>query len=416
MLRTLALLVAVALPARAHAQPCDPYSSEVEIPIPPALQLRKTCGNGHIDSYATSCVKYESGGCGHPTRSSQRCTKTQEVCDGKAFGESSCKAFGFAGGTLRCASTCDRVELDRCAACLSPATCHEQVVGALDFQDITVIAQGPTIRAFWYDDQQYYVADVDAKGNLGARRTLAAMGSFRLVPMQIGTSALTIVGPMETPQLSVVPAKGAATLVPLPGRSGTLFLPLLPVVGKDLGLAIVGEPYEAKILLVDPAGKSQPLTAVYAQNAYRRSALVPLAPGKHVIRWSKYEADVVTEKGDVLWLMFDYRLFAYVVHNGSVVQLTAPRELAGPEQPTVAIDGASVASFGTTEDVIGGVKHALPTKTPAVKLLAPRAYDGGVSIARTATREVHAAHIAHGDADPDTARATLAIAVRALAP
>lgn len=414
MLRLVALVAAalIVAPSPAAAQPCDPYSSSSEAPIPRALRLRTTCGNGRLDTYATACELRVSGGCGLPTHRSTSCTKTREICDGRALGGQTCQALGYAGGALRCAATCDRLDVARCTLCLAPGACRERTVSWDAYQDVTLVAQGRTIRAFWYDARAFQVADIDDQGALGPPTVLAPMGSFRLVPMRVGTSALTIVGAMDQPQLSVVPATGAPRLVPLPGKVGTLFLPLLPVPGKALALAILGEPYDAKLVLVDPVGKLHPLAPVYGQNVYRRAALVPIAPGKHVVRFETYEVDVVTQPGDLLWLMHDYKTLVMLARGGAAAPLgNAVRTVPNSGTTEVAVDGKVIASFGPTEDVIGRKRYPLVTKPqPTRKLLAPHAYEGEVSIARTATREVHAARVRQGDA-VENAPSTLAIAV-----
>ncbi|NVB77857.1 MAG: hypothetical protein HOV81_05625 [Kofleriaceae bacterium] len=412
MLRLLAagfVFLAVAS-TRADAQ-CDPYTQEQKIKIPPALQLATTCGNGRIDTYATECVQRVSGGCGYPTQTSKECVKTQEVCDGRAFGDNTCKAFGFVGGSLRCASSCQVVDYSQCTVCAAAKGCRERAVRWNQFEDITLLAQGEAVRAFWYDATHYYVADIDKRGALGKSRELAVMGSTRLIPTLVGTSAITMVGTEDNLQLSVVPAKGAPSLVPVPGRMITFFMPIIPTSTPDLALAITGDLVDGTILLVDPTGKSRPLTAVYGQNAYRRAALIPIDPGKHTLRWATVEVDVTAQKGDFLFVMYDYTTNAVVVRNGRAVRYDGPARTLTTESKDVLLDGKQVASFGPSEDVIGTVKHARAAAiAPTAQVLAPLVYERKlVSIARTSKLEVQAARVPRSD--DSEADHTLAIAV-----
>lgn len=419
MLRLLvASVVLVALASSPAGAQCDPYAQETEIKIPRALQLATTCGNGRIDTFATECVQRVSGGCGYPTKTSRSCTKTQETCDGRAFNGDTCKARGYTGGSLRCVSSCTLVDYARCTVCPSTGVCRERAVRYDQFEDITLLAQGNTIRAFWYDDVKgFYVADVDDHGTLGKPRKLAGSGSFRLIPVQVGTSALTVVGEENKLQLSVVPASGAPTLVAVPGRSAPLFMPVLPTSTNNLAVAILGSATDANVLLVDAAGQSQPLTAVYGQNAYRRAALVAVAPGKHTLRWAKYEATITAEPGDLLLMMYDYTTNVSLVRKGHTILADAGsfHTLSGVESKDVALDGKPIATFGATEDVIGTVKHARTANAPTAPLLAPIVYERKlVSVARTSALEVHAARIPRSD--DGAGQHTLAIAVHAIGP
>lgn len=417
-MRALAASLAVLALASTRADAdCDPYTQEAKIKIPRELRLATTCGNGRIDTYATVCVRRVFGGCGLPTKSSEECTKTEEACDGRALGGNTCKAFGYAGGSLRCTSSCRRVDHSHCTVCPASGVCHERAVRVSEFDDITLLAQGNAIRAFWYDAKHYFVADVDERGKLGKPRELAASGPVRLIPVQVGASALTIVGTENNLKMSVVPATGAPSLVGLPGRSVTLFMPILPTSKPDLALAIVGGPYDGNIVLVDAAGQSRPLTAVYAQNTYRRAALIAIAPGKHTIRWSKVEVDVTTQQDDFLLMTYDYTTSVSVVRKGRAMSYdSAVRTLSDAESNEVLVDGKRVASFGPSEDVIGTDKYPRTAATPpTAELLAPLVYERKlVSVARTSKVEVHAARVSRSV--DENADYTLAIAVRSLAP
>jgi hypothetical protein len=185
-----------------------------------------------------------AGGCGYPTHTAKECETAEEVCDGRAFAGNTCKEFGYAGGSLRCVSSCQRVDYSRCRVCAASKGCRERAVRWNQFGDFTLLAQGETIRAFWYDAKHYFVADLDERGSIGKPRELAAMESGRLLPTLVDTSALTIVGTEDHLQLSVVPETGPPSLVPLPGRSATLFMPLIPTSTSDLAIAIVGSVFD----------------------------------------------------------------------------------------------------------------------------------------------------------------------------
>lgn len=230
------------------------------------------------------------------------------------------------------------------------------------------------------------------------------MGSQRIVPVQLGTTALAVVpGPGDKPHLSIVPATGKPKLVPLRGPGGIAHLPVIP--GKDAALVIVGDLLDVE--LVDATGTIKPLAPFYGQNAYRRAATVPLAPGKHTLRFGEYETDVDARRGDLLCIVHDYKTHVAVLRNGRPVTTGAFRNV--PERPEVAVDGTVVASFGDTEDVIGGKKYARLKRTPSKKLLGELAYQGeSLSIARTKGFEYHAARVPLGDGEVPH---TLAIAV-----
>jgi hypothetical protein len=145
--------------------------------------------------------------------------------------------------------------------------------------------------------------------------------------------------------------------------------------------------------------------------------LIAIAPGKHTIRWASGEADISTEKGDLLLVMYDYTTSASIVRNGRAVPYTGSiRTLTGAESKEVLVDGKQVASFGPSEDVIGTVKHPrVAASAPTTRPLAPLVYEGKlVTTARTSKLEIQAARVPRGE-DPEDGY-TLAIAVRSLAP
>ncbi len=409
-------LVLAALARIASAQ-CDPYTQRTEVPIPKALQLASTCGNGRIDVYASECTKIESGGCGLQTHSSVECSKPTEVCDRGNLNGRTCAGEGYAGGTLACAPSCLDLIFDRCTLCMPGSTCQERTVVAREWEDVSLIAQGETVRAFWYDRTHYYFAEVDAKGALVNRQTLSDMGSTRLVPVQVGDSALTIVGPSDHPQLSVVDVHGKATLTPLAGQSGMLFMPLVPAVDKPLGVVIVGSYMGAHVTVVDARGVAQPPAPLYARNIYRRVALLPLAAGAHHVQWSNYEGDVTSEAGDLLYVMFDYHHYIGVLHAGvATFPFTKqPQHVAGttdntPEPPEILIDGKVVASMSATEDAVLGSKYPAPARPALLHVFGDIAYHGDVAYARTSKLEIQATRLRHGD--EDDSKGTLAVSVK----
>jgi hypothetical protein len=256
--------------------------------------------------------------------------------------------------------------------CKPGTTCTERSVVARDWQDVTLIAQGETVRAFWYDSTNFYCADVDIKGALANQQTLAGVGPTRLVPVKVDDSAMTIVGPQDHPALSVVDKRGKATLAPLAGTAlrGTLFLPVVPVVDKPLGVVIVGDTFNAHVTIVDARGTPQKPAPLYARNAYRRVALLPIPRGTHHVRYANLEGDITTETGDLLYLVYDYHHSFAVLHEGVAAFPFKkwPQHVPGtndstPEPADVVVDGNVVASFAPTEDVVLGAKHAVPGRS-----------------------------------------------------
>lgn len=426
----LVLVLAAAGDARAD---CDPYSSQREIAIPKALRLSSTCGNGRVDEYAVSCVQTMSGGCGLHTKTARSCVKNVEVCDGKALAGQTCAANGYAKGTLRCASSCDDLVYDRCTLCLPGATCKEQPVRARDYEDLTLIAQGSTVRAYWTDGKELRMAEVDKRGALVHPASVAKIESVRLVPVQVGASAMTVTGPNEHPVLSIVNAKGTLSKVPLPGRMGMLFLPIIPVEGSPLGLIVVGNPYDPpKVLLVDETGATTSMTSLYASNVHRRVATVPLTAGKHRVTWGTFDDTLTAEAGDFLMVMHDGHPWLSVVRNGVALNpfpkgpAAAAGMAHGVESPDVGLDGTVILSFGNLEDVALGTKHPrlMPPNATLTRMFGDLAYDANhVAVARTSTIEVQASRVRPpGDParyDEESSKApkhTLVIGVRSLVP
>jgi hypothetical protein len=415
---------------RADAQ-CDPYSQQTEVPVPKPLRLKTTCGNGRIDDYATRCQRTTSGGCGHPATEATSCPKQPEMCDRTALGGQTCASQGYANGVLRCASTCDDFVYDRCTLCMPGTSCKERRVRASDFEDLQLFAQGSTVRAYWTDATQLRMADVDQRGALVRQKSIAKIESTRLVPVQIGASAMVITGPLEHPVLSIVSGNGTLSRVPLPGQAGMVFLAIVPIEGKPLGLIVVGTPFQSPhVLTVDEQGASQPMGALYASNPHRRAAVVPLSPGKHRVRWSTFEDELTAQPGDFLMVMHDGRSWLSVVRNGIATNPfpKGPRPAAGPptalDPPEVSLDGTVIMSFGRLEDLALGQKHAVAQRsnTGLPRVFGDHAYDASnVSVARTSTLEVQAARVRPpGNPDlydydklPDQ---TLVISVRKLTP
>jgi hypothetical protein len=60
------------------------------------------------------------------------------------------------------------------------------------------------VRAYWTDRKNLEVADVDAKGGLVNPRAVAPIQSQRLVPVLVGSSAMTLAGDVEHPELTIV--------------------------------------------------------------------------------------------------------------------------------------------------------------------------------------------------------------------
>lgn len=408
---------------------CDPYSRDTEIPVPRALRLSSTCGNGRVDAYATSCEQKVSGGCGAPRSTTRSCVKTKETCDGRALDGQSCATLGYATGKLRCAATCDDFVYDGCAVCRAGTSCQERRVRASDYEDLTVFAQGSTVRAYWTNSRELRMADITATGALARQTTIAKVEATRLVPVQVGDSTLVVTGPRDHPVLSIVPANGTIAQTPLPGHIGPMFLPVVPVEGRPLAVVIteaqVGGP---NVRVVDERGAPQPITALYAQNVHRRLAIVPLAPGKHRVRWATFEDELTAKPGDALIVMFDQHPWLSIVRGGVAANPfpDGPRPAPGAttESHDVGLDGTVILSFGGLEDVALGSKRPLlrPSSAGLTHVFGEIAYDGNrVSVARTSTVEVQAVRVrAPGDASrydfdkrPDE---SLAISVRSLAP
>jgi hypothetical protein len=414
-------LVACTKLASAQHHNCDPYTRESKVPVPKALQLATTCGNGRIDAYAFECTKRESGGCNYKTQTSVECPPAQELCDRGNLNNETCKSQGFAAGTLACATNCDSFRFDGCTLCLPGTTCTEQTVIARDFEDITLLAQGETIRAFWYDTEHYYCADIDAKGKLVNRQTLGDVASVRLVPAQIGSSALTIVGAMDHPQLSIVDARGKATLSPLAGTIGMVFLPITPVVGKPLGVMMVGEIFDAHVTIVDERGKAVTPTPLYARNAHHRIALLPLTAANHHVQWSNLEDDFTAEPGDLLFVMHDFRNYAGILRKGVMIR-TSPagtHHVNGtndytPEPSDILLDGRVVVTFSDKEDVVLGAKRPNTGRPAPPHVFGELVYTSDeVPFARSSKLEVQVARVKRPDAgDDDKAKGTLVISVR----
>jgi hypothetical protein len=399
---TRAALLALLLlaPARADAQ-CDPYSSETPVAIPAALRLKKTCGNGRIDEYATSCTRVTSGGCGLTPKSTQSCLKTREICDGKSLDGQTCKTNGYAAGTLRCTAGCDDFRYDACKICPPGTTCSERLVRESQFEDLTLFAQGTDVRAYWTNGKALVTAGIDKKGALGREKTVAKVASLRLVPVQVGDSALALTGPMEHPALTIVDAKGAITNVALPGQSGMLHLPIVPVEGARLALVVVGMPFQSPhVLLVDERGAPTQLTSLYAQNVHRRIAAMPIAAGTHRVRWATFDDQLVAEPGDFLMVMFDGHPWLSIVRNGVATNPwpKGPKSLGSQaiESAEVVLDGKLVMSFGQLEDVALGAKHPLlrPSNAGLTRVFGDIAYDSSaVAVARTSAVEVQVVRV-----------------------
>lgn len=410
---------------------CDPYSTHKVLPIPKALRLASTCGNGRVDEYATSCQATTFGGCDMTSKTTSSCTKQREVCDGKALAGQTCATSGYAKGTLRCASSCGDFIYDRCTVCLPGSTCREQSVRPVDYEDLTLIAQGSTVRAYWTDGKQLRMADVDKHGALVRQKAIAKIESLRLVPVQIGASAMAVSGPNEHPVLAIVNVTGTLSKVALPGQAGMLFLPILRVEGSALGLVVIGNQYESpKVLLVDESGATKPMTSLYASNAHRRIAAVPLSAGTHRVRWGTFDDTLTAEAGDFLMVMYDGHPWLSVVRSGIALNpfpkgpAAAAGTTPGVESPDVSLDGKTIMSFGILEDVALGAKHAPPQQSNAglTHMFGDIAYDANhVAVARTSTIEVQASRVrppgdpARYDYDKGP-RHTLVIAVRSLIP
>ena len=424
-LLAISLLVLAASRGRADAQ-CDPYSQETPIPVPRALRLTSTCGNGRVDTYATSCVKRSSGGCGLRNSTTTSCVKTTETCDGRALDGQTCATIGYAKGKLRCAATCDDFVYDGCTVCRPGTSCQERRVRANDFEDLTLFAQGTNVRAYWSDTRALHMAAVTATGALDRTTTIAKLELTRLVPVQVGDSALIVTGPQDGPRLSIVSANGTLTQTPLPGRIGMMFLPVVPVEGRPLAVVITemasGGP---NVLVVDERGAPQPITPIYAQNAHRRLAIVPLSTGKHRLRWATFEDELTTMPGDALMVMFDGHPWLSIVRNGIAENPfpRGPRPVSGAtaESRDVGLDGTVIMSFGGLEDIALGTKHAIQrvTNDGLTHVFGDIAYDANrIVVARTSTMEVQAVRVhAPGDYDYDKRPdENLAISVRALVP
>ena len=100
----------------ATKQHCDPITRSSPVPIPAARARR--CGNGHIDTFATSCEQVCASGCGRSVTCGVHCDEQTETCDGAEL-PTSCGELGFAGGQLGCASRCGALDTRQCEPCFA---------------------------------------------------------------------------------------------------------------------------------------------------------------------------------------------------------------------------------------------------------------------------------------------------------
>lgn len=396
----LTVLMVVAATSRAGAQ-CDPYSSETEVPIPKQLRLQTTCGNGRIDTYAVSCTKHASGGCGFQSRTTTACDKTQETCDGRALGSSSCAKLGYAGGRLRCAAGCSDFDPSGCTLCPSGTTCRERRVSAFDFEDLVLMAQGETVRAYWADRKNLSFAEVNAKAELVHTKVLAPQGTWRVIPIQVGSSAMVTLGPDDKPELAIVKANGDVTHQPLAGRLGTqMFMPIVPALDRPLAVIIVGDFFSSpNLIVVDETGAARPPVPMFARNEHRTVVLAPLAPGKHHAKWDVFEDDFVAEKDDLLFVMSEHpRIRLGVVRGGVVVSpfkriaLAKGMNESSTGSRDVVLDGQAIMTFNAAEESALGQHHSIIAVEPT-RVFAAHAYETDVEVARTSTVEVQAARV-----------------------
>ncbi|MBA3396351.1 MAG: hypothetical protein H0T89_27220 [Deltaproteobacteria bacterium] len=422
------VVLAALVPARrADAQHCLPFTTQTVVPIPRALRLKTTCGNGRIDTYAKSCERTRGGGCGRDIAERTTCLKLPERCDGRALDGQTCVSAGYAGGALRCASTCDDFSYDRCTMCKPGTSCKERLVRADECTDLRLFAHGSVVRAYWTNARELRMADVDPSGALVREQTLAKIVSTRLVPVQVGTSTMTIIGPPNKPVLLVIDGSGKRSQITLPGEAGMVFLPIIPVEGKPLGLIVVGTPFQSPhVLLVDERGASRPLVELYAQNAHRRVAVVPLAAGKHRVRWSTFDDELTAEAGDFLMVMNDGPWLS-VIRNGIATNPFPKGPAAATSStpvPEVTLDGKVIVAFGWAEDVAFGKQYPRvpPGSQALARVFGEHAYTAShIEVARTATHEVQASCV-RPPGNPEHQdfvthpRHTLAVSVRELTP
>ncbi|MEO8554635.1 MAG: hypothetical protein ABI678_31880, partial [Kofleriaceae bacterium] len=365
------LLLALVSGGRAHAQ-CDPYSQERELEIPKQLRLASTCGNGRIDTYAVSCTLHTSGGCGLPDQSSTVCAKTVETCDGRALGANTCQTLGYVGGKLRCAASCLDYVVDACTLCPAGGGCRERRISAADFADLRLFAQGEAVRAYWTDRRSLKSAEVDAKGDLGRVEVVAPIQTQRLIPVQVGASAMTLTGDVDHPELTIVKANGDLERRKLAGRTGVqMFMPIVPA-GK-LAVVVVADLFQTPVVtIVDESGAEQASRPLYAYNDRRAIVIDKLAPGKHHARWSKFEDDFTAQPGDMLIVLYDMpQVWLGVLRKGTAVWPFAPTPKAaagappGFELPDVTLDGRVIMTFNYAEQVVFGQHRSIIPVKPA---------------------------------------------------
>ena len=430
-------VMTLAGPASA-SPPCDPFSVDQPQPIPMALRLANTCGNGKIDTYATACTLRIAGGCGQKETRASSCEQQTETCDGNAVGGQTCRGLGFAGGKLRCTRGCLELDTSGCTLCEAGAVCTELSRRTANYRDLIVVARGEVVRAFWVvADQDLMTATIDAHARLGVpTRVGTYQSSIIATATGLGPSWMEVIGEPTRPALAVIHGDGEISTTPLSGSYPSIAWPILPLPEGDTAAVLVGALNNYPALAVtDAAGKVTPATApLYAANLFYRVALVPLTAGRHVIRQQHGQAAFVFEEGDALALLLKPEvgvpstLLINLWRGGTMTGLawTPTTEVVTPS--TVDLDGRRLATFSATQDVIDGKIYPVAPMVmpePGAHPLLPIAYQATgftiaprLSVAQTPAFDVHA-YLLELPAGPDDvvrSRAAIGVVPHARAP
>lgn len=173
LLAGLGLAVALATPsaarAQAHRQGCDPYSYHRRASPPPGTRAPR-CGDGRVSTGRGDCYQICSGGCGTEGCGPVQCRTVTETCDGRDLAGQTCRSQGWAGGRLRCASSCRAFDASACRVCRAArgGRCEEGSLSAP--VEGLALAAGPHGLGVLYREDAAVFARADARLRLGSTR------------------------------------------------------------------------------------------------------------------------------------------------------------------------------------------------------------------------------------------------------